>query len=153
MHDHRLTNTELQFMRSDMRMEMPGHNPRTDLCIELIDMVLEFRRSKLQCDMVDVSSHTQFDYGCVQNGCSADSLRREITRYEKWVADLQAGVYVNCVYCGHRYGREDMPVSVVQAPPNMADLLRTHIEGCPKHPIYALRMELAAGKARDGKKG
>ena len=32
------------------------------------------------------------------------ALRAEIARLEAWVRDMQAGCYVNCVYCGHRYG-------------------------------------------------
>ena len=28
----------------------------------------------------------------------------EIERLKVWVDDLQSGMYVNCVYCGHRYG-------------------------------------------------
>src|SRR3990167_11443477 len=45
-----------------------------------------------------------------------------------WVNDLQSGLYVNCVYCGHCYGpRETTPVS-------MADALKAHVEQCPKHP-------------------
>ena len=50
-----------------------------------------------------------------------------------WVNDLQSGLYVNCVYCGHCYGpRETTPVS-------MADALKAHVEQCPKHPMSALR--------------
>jgi hypothetical protein len=42
-------------------------------------------------------------------------------------------MYVNCVYCGHRYGpKENTPVS-------MADVLKDHIEKCPKHPMSVLR--------------
>ena len=26
----------------------------------------------------------------------------EIERLKNWVNDLQAGMYINCVYCGHR---------------------------------------------------
>ena len=54
---------------------------------------------------------------------------------ERWVRDLQSGMYVNCVYCGHRYGPgETTPVS-------MADALKAHVEACPKHPMSALRAE------------
>jgi hypothetical protein len=57
----------------------------------------------------------------------------EVARLTAWVADLQAGLYVNCVYCGHRYGPgETTPVS-------MADALTAHVEQCPKHPMSALR--------------
>ena len=60
----------------------------------------------------------------------------QIERLSQWVNDLQSGMYVNCVYCGHRYGpREDTPVA-------MADVLRDHIEQCPKHPLSAAKAEL-----------
>lgn len=64
-----------------------------------------------------------------------DSLRSEITRLKQWIADLQSGMYVNCVYCGHRYGPgETTPVS-------MADALKAHIEQCPEHPMSKLKAE------------
>jgi hypothetical protein len=58
----------------------------------------------------------------------------EATRtYRKWVNDLQAGIYVNCVYCGHRYGPgEDIPST-------MADVLKEHVEKCPEHPMSKLK--------------
>ena len=46
---------------------------------------------------------------------------------EHWVSDLQAGKYINCVYCGHRY-----PPGT---PGVMADVLYEHIKQCPKHPL------------------
>lgn len=61
--------------------------------------------------------------------------RPEIERLERWINDLQSGMYVNCVYCGHRYGpKEDTPVS-------MADVLKAHVEQCPQHPMAALKRE------------
>lgn len=60
----------------------------------------------------------------------------EIDRLRRWVDDLQSGMYVNCVYCGHRYGPgETTPVT-------MADALKAHIEECPRHPMGALRAEI-----------
>lgn len=56
----------------------------------------------------------------------------ELDRYVAWVDDLQAGMYVNCVYCGHRYGPgETTPVS-------MADALKAHIAACPQHPMAGI---------------
>jgi hypothetical protein len=56
---------------------------------------------------------------------------------QKWVRDLQSGMYVNCVYCGHRYGPgETTPVS-------MADALKAHIEKCPEHPMSKMREALS----------
>jgi len=70
-------------------------------------------------------------------------LRAEIERLTKWIADLQSGMYVNCVYCGHRYGPgETTPVS-------MADALKAHVEQCPKHPMSKLREALAFYADRD----
>jgi hypothetical protein len=60
-------------------------------------------------------------------------LNNEIGRLKRWIADLQSGMYVNCVYCGHRYGPgETTPVS-------MASALKAHVEVCPEHPLAALR--------------
>lgn len=66
------------------------------------------------------------------------ALGMKLGTAESWVADLQSGMYVNCVYCGHRYGPgETTPVS-------MADALKAHVETCCKHPMSQLRAELAA---------
>lgn len=51
----------------------------------------------------------------------------------EWVKDLQSGMYINCVYCGHRYGPKD------DVPDSMADVLKRHVEQCPKHPMSRLR--------------
>lgn len=60
--------------------------------------------------------------------------RREIERLEQWVADCQSGMYINCVYCGHRYGPQD------EVPASMADVLKEHVEQCPQHPMSALKV-------------
>lgn len=60
---------------------------------------------------------------------------------KQWVADLQSGMFVNCVYCGHRYG----PAG--STPVAMADVLKAHIEQCPEHPMSRLKAELEALKA------
>lgn len=55
--------------------------------------------------------------------------KARIEQLQQWVNDLHAGMYVNCVYCGHRHGPdEDTPVA-------MADILKEHIEQCPEHPL------------------
>lgn len=65
------------------------------------------------------------------------SLESKNAQLEQWVADCQSGMYINCVYCGHRYGpREDTPVA-------MADVLREHIEQCPQHPLSHAKAEIA----------
>jgi len=63
-------------------------------------------------------------------------LRAEIERLQAWVNDLHLGMYINCVYCGHRYGPDP------GAPIVMADVLKDHIEQCPKHPMSALKAEI-----------
>jgi DNA-directed RNA polymerase subunit RPC12/RpoP len=55
-------------------------------------------------------------------------LEAELTRVRKWIDDLQSGMYINCVYCGHRYGPKD------KVPTGMADALKLHISQCPEHP-------------------
>jgi len=67
---------------------------------------------------------------------SLEIVKERVRDLEKWVNDLQSGMYINCVYCGHRYGpSESMPAS-------MADVLKRHIEQCPKHPMSTLKKEL-----------
>ena len=57
----------------------------------------------------------------------------DVDRLRRHVDDLQSGMFINCVYCGHRYGPgETTPVS-------MADALKAHVEQCPEHPMSALR--------------
>lgn len=60
----------------------------------------------------------------------------EIERLENWVDDLQSGMFINCVYCGHRYGPSN------EVPASMADVLKAHVEQCPEHPMSALKAEL-----------
>jgi hypothetical protein len=55
-----------------------------------------------------------------------------------WVNDLQSGMFINCVYCGHRYGPSD------QVPASMADVLKAHVEQCPAHPMSKLKAALRA---------
>lgn len=64
---------------------------------------------------------------------TAHVLIKTVKAYQQWVNDLQAGMYVNCIYCGHRYGPED------ETPVAMADVLKEHIESCTAHPMYILK--------------
>ena len=73
-------------------------------------------------------------------------LKTENKRLEDWINDLQAGMYINCVYCGHRYGPD------TEVPPTMTDVLKKHIEQCPKHPLAILRKAVEeAGYVFDNK--
>lgn len=66
------------------------------------------------------------------------NLEEQLRRYKLWVDDLQSGSYVNCGYCGYRYGPcQDRPVA-------MADLLKQHVERCQEHPLFKLRKIAAA---------
>lgn len=67
---------------------------------------------------------------------SAGSMEAEIDRLKTWIDDLQSGMYINCVYCGHRYGPQD------NVPASMADVLKEHVEQCPKHPMSKLKAEV-----------
>jgi DNA-directed RNA polymerase subunit RPC12/RpoP len=68
-----------------------------------------------------------------EDGMEIAQLVAELGKMKTWVDDLQSGMYVNCVYCGHRYGpKETTPVS-------MADALKKHVESCPKHPMSKLK--------------
>lgn len=69
------------------------------------------------------------------------AARRETEKSRRWVDDLQAGMYINCVYCGHRYGPDD------QVSATMAQALKEHIGQCPKHPMSALKKQRAALEA------
>jgi len=56
-------------------------------------------------------------------------------RLQTWVNDLHSQMFINCVYCGHRYGpNPGTPVS-------MSDILTTHIETCPEHPMSKLKTD------------
>ena len=61
----------------------------------------------------------------------------EIQRLQQWVSDLQSGMFVNCVYCGHRYGPDDG-----STPVTMAEVLTEHVKVCPKHPMSKMRRAL-----------
>jgi hypothetical protein len=64
----------------------------------------------------------------------------EIARLRNWIADLQSGMFINCVYCGHRYGPDP------GTPVAMADVLKAHIEVCPEHPASKLKAALVDAK-------
>ena len=82
------------------------------------------------------------NFGC-SGGCKGkmtcpeciEEMKAKIQRLTKWVSDLQSGMYVNCVYCGHRYGPKD------EVPTSMAEALKDHIMNCPQHPMSELVRE------------
>ena len=82
--------------------------------------------------------HDRWPTNCCLCGSEAElsRARGEVLRMRQWVNDLQRGMFINCVYCGHRYGPDD------QVPATMADVLKAHIERCPDHPMSALKRDL-----------
>lgn len=64
-----------------------------------------------------------------------ERTKAECARLTAWVNDLQSGMYINCVYCGHRYGPGE-------GQPTMQAALTEHISSCPKHPLRRAREDL-----------
>lgn len=79
-------------------------------------------------------------YAGERDRCQFKPLCDELTKLTGWVRDLQSGMYINCVYCGHRYGPSD------KVPASMADVLKAHIAECPKHPMSELVAALRVAK-------
>lgn len=65
-----------------------------------------------------------------------EKLQAELKRCRQWVRDLQAGMFINCVYCGYRFGPS------AEVPASMADVLKVHVEKCPEHPMAKLKADL-----------
>lgn len=61
-----------------------------------------------------------------------ERLKQELEKYKQWINDLQNGMYINCVYCGHRYGTSD------EVPCSMAEVLKKHVMQCENHPMSKL---------------
>lgn len=73
-----------------------------------------------------------------------DEMRAEIWRLSQWVHDIQSGMFINCVYCGHRYGpKESTGVAIPGAGETMAEALARHVMGCAYHPMAKLAQENA----------
>ena len=62
------------------------------------------------------------------------NLSEENKRLEAWIDDLQSGMYINCVYCGHRYG-PNSGATTKDFNMTMRKSLEDHIAECPKHPL------------------
>jgi hypothetical protein len=98
----------------------------------------------------EVNAQGQVHFGRAMMEAAAESIRsawtdaikeaglshlpdsEQVERLKQWVADLQSGMFVNCVYCGHRYGPGET------APVAMADALKAHVAVCPEHPMSGL---------------
>lgn len=80
------------------------------------------------------------------------SPAQEIAVLRQWVNDLQSGMYINCAYCGHRYGPKFASQEMRdRTEPIVSAALTKHIEQCPKHPMSALKAENAELKLRIAK--
>ncbi len=83
--------------------------------------------------------------GTCSESVEYDNLRKQLAEAQQWVHDLQSGMFINCVYCGHRYGPKDKVACTMQ------EVLKRHVEQCPKHPMSVLKAQLEkATSALDG---
>jgi hypothetical protein len=62
-----------------------------------------------------------------------ERLENENIRLLQWVRDLQNGMTVNCVYCGHSFGPKD------STPPSLSDVLKDHMLICKHHPLSEMK--------------
>ena len=105
--------------------------------VEWLEMKAEIERKDNQLAAMDTIT-SQRDEMLAERDKLAEKLKGrddEARRLYSWIDDLQSGMYVNCVYCGHRYGPSD------EVPASMADVLTQHVESCPKHPMSTLKTE------------
>lgn len=75
-----------------------------------------------------------------------EELTAENQKLEAWIDDLQSGMYINCVYCGYRYGSNSGP-NTKDFNLTMRKALEQHIAECPKHPLSAAKKEIERLKA------
>ena len=73
----------------------------------------------------------------------SEAYEAEVEKLRVWVDDLHSGMYINCVYCGHRYGPKD------EVPAIMADVLKEHVERCSEHPMSKLKTEVVRLRAEN----
>lgn len=105
----------------------------------MLEGTVEFERFPLSHA---ISAFRSYLAGRAVNTADSDALhawldghRKEVDRLQHQVNDLQSGMYINCVYCGHRYGP-----NTEQVP---AEALAKHVAACPKHPLAAANGRLA----------
>jgi len=94
-------------------------------------------RTELDALLERIAKRNQNDVGLAEDCLRMmPDLAAKLKQARQWVSDLQSGMYVNCVYCGHRYGPD--PVTPVA----MAEVLKKHIQECPEHPMSKMRTQL-----------
>ncbi len=77
--------------------------------------------------------------------CKIEELAKQLVKYREWIDDLQSGMYINCVYCGHRYPPGTRGVK--------QQVLYEHIKVCPEHPLSKAeekikQLEIELGEAQ-----
>lgn len=100
---------------------------------ELVKLANESERYKLEMEQHRKQNPVFYDGGRNED---VYVLQEENLKLKQWINDLQSGMYVNCVYCGHRYGPEG------ETPVSMAEVLKEHIENCPNHPVSELKQQI-----------
>jgi hypothetical protein len=72
---------------------------------------------------------------------TVDELKKKNKSLEAWIDDLQSGMYINCVYCGHRYG-PNSGSDTKDFNLTMRKTLEQHIQECPKHPLFLAKQKI-----------
>ena len=94
-------------------------------------------RTELDALLDRIAKRNQNDVGLAEDCLRMmPDLAAKLQQARQWVSDLQSGMYVNCIYCGHRYGPDP------GTPVAMAEVLKKHIQECPEHPMSKLRTQL-----------
>ncbi len=123
-------------LRADQYERDREHNAA--LVVERDGQIAEMVRERDEAlALAEASTLKELAAMAFERGQEAEKLKARMAEAERWVSDLQSGMYVNCVYCGHRYGPKD------KVPASMAEVLKRHVEQCPKHPMSALKTENA----------
>ena len=103
---------------------------------DLVARLREAAKKHVEADRIFVTGRFGPDYESLSLENALETLAADkIERLTTWVNDLQAGMSINCVYCGHNYGPDD------EVPATMAEVLKEHIAQCPKHPMSSLTAE------------
>lgn len=58
-----------------------------------------------------------------------------LDKLEQWIDDLSSHMYINCVYCGHRFCKQS------ESGQHPVKKLTEHMEHCSKHPMSKLIVE------------
>lgn len=120
--------------RSHLQMLTPQKRERktAKLLAKLAD-----DNARLQTTLNEINGYSGEVDWYKRSAAKCNELEADNARLKSWVSDCQAGMYINCVYCGHRYGSD------TEIPSSMADVLKEHIEQCPKHPMSKLKADNA----------